>query len=126
MKANYITQSDTVESGKFTYEHKQRTIAAYGQIHIIPVRNVEFSEKLEQATKNISEQVTTTDSVTAILDGMKLFIGADEVNRIFPKIEEVDVDEVLAFWRALNYELGRNQTELLSKYAPAPAIRNPR
>ena len=126
MKANYITQSSTVESGKFTYERKQRTLEAYGQVYNIPVRNVEFSEKLEQATKNISEQVTTTDSVTAILEGMKLFIGADEVKRIFSKIEEVDVDEILSLWRALNYELGRNQTELLSKYAPAPAIRNPR
>lgn len=119
MKANI--SSSTIKSGEFCYQRKSRTLKAYGQEYVIPVRTVELSEKLEDVGTKISSCTRTSETVAAILDGIAVFIGAEETTRIFGKeSKSIDVDEVLAFWKALNYELGEAQNELLAKYAPAP------
>ena len=128
MKSNttgITMKNGTVKSGEFTYCRTPRVLKAYDREFIIPVRTVEFDEKLTQAAKTISETATTSETVSAIREGISLFIGADEVERIFPKekLMETDVDEILSFWQALNYELREAQNELLAKYRPAPSIR---
>ena len=125
MKSNIPMKNGTVKSGEFTYSRTPRVLKAYDKEYTIPVRTVEFDEKLTQAAKTISETATTSETVSAIREGISLFIGEDEVERIFPKekLMELDVDEVLSFWQALNYELREAQNELLSKYRPAPNIR---
>lgn len=123
--ANITMNNGTVRSGEFKYERTPRVLKAYGTEFTIPVRTVEFEEKLEQANKTISATSTASDTITAIREGISLFIGADETERIFPKekLMETDVDEVLAFWQALNLELKLAQDELLAKYRPAPTVR---
>ena len=118
-------KNGTVKSGEFSYCRTPRILKAYDKEYAIPVRTVEFDEKLTQAAKTISETATTSETVSAIREGISLFIGEDEVERIFPKekLMELDVDEVLSFWQALNYELREAQNDLLSKYRPAPNIR---
>lgn len=125
MKSNINMTNGVVKSGEFTYCRTPRVLKAYGSEYTIPVRTVEFDDKLNQATKVISETTTTPETVVAICGGISLFIGAEEVERIFPKdkIMELDVDEILGFWQALNFELKRNQNELMEKYRPAPVIR---
>ena len=125
MKSNISMKNGTVKSGEFTYSRTPRVLKAYGSEYTIPVRTVEFDEKLTQAAKTISETATTSETVSAIREGVSLFIGEEEVERIFPKdkLMELDVDEVLSFWQALNYELREAQNDLLSKYRPAPNIR---
>lgn len=125
MKSNIQMKNGTVKSGEFTYSRTPRVLKAYDSEYTIPVRTVEFDEKLTQAAKTISETATTSETVSAIREGISLFIGTEEVERIFPKdkLMELDVDEVLSFWQALNYELREAQNELLSKYRPAPNIR---
>lgn len=125
MKSNINMTNGVVKSGEFTYCRTPRVLKAYGSEYTIPVRTVEFDDKLNQATKVISETTTTPETVVAICEGISLFIGAEEVERIFPKdkIMELDVDEILGFWQALNFELKRNQNELMEKYRPAPVIR---
>ena len=125
MKSNIQMKNGTVKSGEFTYCRAPRVLKAYDKEYTIPVRTVEFDEKLTQAAKTISETATTYETVSAIREGVSLFIGEEEVERIFPKdkLMELDVDEVLSFWQALNYELREAQNELLSKYRPAPNIR---
>ncbi|MGN1305307.1 MAG: hypothetical protein ACI4YB_09770 [Oscillospiraceae bacterium] len=123
---NSITMKNgTVKSGEFTYCRTPRVLKAYGSEYTIPVRTTEFEEKLAQAKNTISETVTASDSVSAIREGISLFIGADEVERIFPKdkLMEIDIDEILSFWYALNYEFNAAQNELIAKYRPAPSIR---
>lgn len=123
---NSITMNNgTVKSGEFKYERVSRVLKAYGTEFTIPVRTVEFEGKLEQANKAISATSTASDTITAIREGISLFIGDEETERIFPKgkLMETDVDEVLAFWQALNYELKLAQDELLAKYRPAPTVR---
>lgn len=123
--ANITMNNGTVRSGEFKYERTSRVLKAYGTEFTIPVRTVEFEEKLEQANKTISATSTASDTITAIREGISLFIGDEETERIFPKnkLMKTDVDEVLAFWQALNLELKLVQDGLLAKYRPAPTVR---
>lgn len=114
-----------VKSGEFSYVRQPRTLKAYGQEYSIPARTVGFSGKLEDVAKKVSSAVHTSDTIMAIREGIALFIGNDEMERIFPidSLDAIDVDEILAFWQALNFELERSQNELLAKYRPAPKVR---
>ena len=127
MKANTPIQmkNSTVKSGEFRYVRTPRTLKAYDKEFAIPVRTVEFEEKLEQAGKTLSECRTAAETAQALREGVALFVGEEETERIFPKekLMEIDVDELLGFWQALNFELKLAQEEQLSKYRPAPTIR---
>lgn len=125
MKSNISTSNGAVKSGEFKYERTPRTLKAYDKEFSIPVRTVEFEEQLEQAGKSISAASKASDTISAVREGISLFIGEEETERIFPRAEimSIDVDEILAFWQALNYELKLVQDELLAKYRPAPTIR---
>lgn len=125
MKSNIKMENGTVRSGEFRYERTPRTLKAYDKEFSIPVRTVEFEEQLEQAGKSISAVSKASDTISAVREGISLFIGEEETERIFPRAEimSIDVDEILAFWQALNYELKLVQDELLAKYRPAPTIR---
>ena len=127
MKANTPIQmkNGTVKSGEFRYVRTPRTLKAYDKEFAIPVRTVEFEEKLEQAGKALSECRAASETAQALREGISLFVGEEETERIFPKAElmSIDVDELLGFWQALNYELKLAQEEQLSKYRPASNIR---
>lgn len=127
MKANTPIQmkNGTVKSGEFRYVRTPRMLKAYDKEFAIPVRTVEFEEKLEQAGKALSECRVASETAQALREGVALFVGEEETERIFPKekLMEIDVDELLGFWQALNYELKLAQEEQLSKYRPASNIR---
>ena len=127
MKANTPIQmkNGTVKSGEFRYVRTPRTLKAYDKEFAIPVRTVEFEEKLEQAGKTLSECKTATETAQALREGVAFFIGEEDTELIFPKAElmSIDVDELLGFWQALNFELKLAQEEQLSKYRPTPTIR---
>lgn len=118
-------KNGTVKSGEFRYVRTPRMLKAYDKEFAIPIRTVEFEEKLEQAGKTLSECRTASETAQALREGVSLFIGEEETERIFPKekLMEIDVDELLGFWQALNFELKLAQEEQLSKYRPASNIR---
>lgn len=118
-------KNGTVKSGEFRYVRTPRMLKAYDKEFAIPIRTVEFEEKLEQAGKTLSECRTASETAQALREGVALFVGEEETERIFPKekLMEIDVDELLGFWQALNFELKLAQEEQLSKYRPAPTIR---
>lgn len=118
-------KNGTVKSGEFRYVRTPRTLKAYDKEFAIPVRTVEFEEKLEQACKALSECRAASETAQALREGVALFVGEEETERIFPKekLMEFDVDELLGFWQALNYELKLAQEEQLAKYRPASNIR---
>lgn len=125
MKSNINMTNGVVKSGEFTYCRTPRVLKAYGQEFNIPVRTVAFDEKLNTVSAAIAETTTTSDTVKEMLNGVALFIGEEETEKLFPaeKLDEIDVDEILAFWQALNFELKRAQNELMAKYRPAPNVR---
>ena len=123
---NNIEEKTVIKAGEYSYSRKYGTIKAYGQEYQLPVRTIEFSDKLAAAAEAISKPSDVRELVEKIKNGIGLFIGEAEAERIFPaeKLGEVDIDEILGFWMALNFELGRSQNELIARYAAAKAIRS--
>lgn len=126
MKSNIVPmQNGVVKAGEFSYTRKPRTLKAYGEEFAIPVKTVEFGDKLDEIGAELAEAKKTSEVIRATKNGIALFIGEEAVEKIFPdeKFAELDVDEVMEFWSALNFELNRSQNERLAKYAAAKAIR---
>ena len=122
---NNIEEKTVIKAGEYSYSRKYGTIKAYGQEYQLPVRTIEFSDKLTTANEAIAKALNARDTVEKIKNGIGLFIGETEAERIFPaeKLGEVDIDEISGFWVALNFELGRSQNELIARYAVSKAIR---
>lgn len=126
MKSNIVPmQNGVVKSGEFSYTRQSRTLKAYGEEFVIPVKTVEFGDKLDSVREEIITQKRTSDTIKSIKKGISLFIGSEAVEKIYPneKLMELDVDEVFGFWTALNFEFNRTQNELLARYNAAKAIR---
>lgn len=122
---NNIEEKTVVKAGEFSYSRKPRTLKAYGQEYQLPVRTIEFSDKLAAAAEAIAKTSNARDTVEKIKSGIGLFIGDAEAEKIFPaeKLGEVDIDEIIGFWMALNFELGRSQNSMLDEYAASMVIR---
>lgn len=118
-------QNGVVKSGEFSYTRQSRTLKAYGEEFVIPVKTVELGDKLDSVREEIITQKRTSDTIKSIKKGISLFIGSEAVEKIYPneKLMELDVDEVFGFWTALNFEFNRTQNELLARYNAANVIR---
>lgn len=126
MKSNVPTmQNGVVKSGEFSYTRKSRTLKAYGEEFVIPVKTVELGDKLDTIGAELAEAKITSDVIHVTKKGIALFIGEEATEKLYPeeKFNELDVDEVIEFWSALNFELNRAQNERLARYAAAKAIR---
>lgn len=126
MKSNIPNmQNGVVKAGEFSYTRQQRTLKAYGEEFTIPVKTVEFSDKLDEIGAELAGANNTSEIIRVTKRGIALFIGEEAVEKIYPeaKFQELDVDEVIEFWSALNFELNRTQNERLARYAAAKAIR---
>ena len=98
-------------SGDRSRGKKQRILKAYGEEYEIPVKTAEFSERLDAVMEAIMDTSVISGTVREIKKGIGLFIGEDEAERIFPDeaFGQIDTDEILCFWLALNYELFQSQ-----------------
>lgn len=126
MKSNVPTmQNGIVKAGEFSYTRKSRTLKAYGEEFVIPVKTVELGDKLDEIGAELAEAKKTLEVVAVTKKGIALFIGAEAAEKIYPeeKFAELDVDEIMEFWSALNVEFNRSQNERLARYAAAKAIR---
>ena len=128
MKANsniIPMQNGIVKAGEYSYTRRSRSITAYGETFELPVKTVEFGDKLDEVREEIAGQTRTSDTIRFLKKGIALFIGSEAVEKIYPekKLMELEVDEVLGFWTALNFEFNRNQNEMLARYTAAKAIR---
>lgn len=126
MKSNVPTmQNGVVKSGEFSYTRKSRALKAYGEEFVIPVKTVELGDKLDEIGAELAEAKITSDVIHVTKKGIALFIGEEATEKLYPeeKFNELDVDEVIEFWSALNFELNRAQNERLARYAAAKAIR---
>lgn len=126
MKSNIVPmQNGVVKSGEFSYTRQSRTLKAYGEEFSIPVKTVELGDKLDEIGAELAEAKITSDVIHVTKKGIALFIGEEATEKLYPeeKFNELDVDEVIEFWSALNFELNRAQNERLARYAAAKAIR---
>ncbi|MDE5741495.1 MAG: hypothetical protein K2H90_03500 [Oscillospiraceae bacterium] len=126
MKSNVPNmQNGVVKAGEFSYTRKSRTLKAYGEEFTIPVKTVEFGDKLDEIGAELAGAKNTSEVIRVTKKGIALFIGEEATEKLYPeeKFMELDVDEVIEFWSALNFELNRAQNERLARYAAAKAIR---
>ena len=120
MKSNINMSSGVVKSGEFTYTRQPRKLKAYGKEFEIPVKTVDFADKLDEITSNTAKAAKSSDSIKEIRKGIVLFIGEEETEKIFPteKLGDIDVDEIIGFWTALKFEQNKAGKEILARYQP--------
>ena len=116
-----ISAADVMNT--FNYKRAAVKITAYGKEYELPVRTTEFCDKQDAADRKIADTSgnrTSADVVADIKEGIALFIGADEVERIFPaeKVNELDIDEITVFYNYLKEQSLRNLVDYTRKYAP--------
>ena len=111
-----------VKSGNYSCVRKPRIIKAYGNEYQIPVKTAEFSERLQSAIAAIAKTANTDiyDTVRKIRNGIALFIGEEEAERIFPdeSFDKINIKEIIDFWALLNHELAAGQQKMLDEYMP--------
>ncbi len=112
-------QNGVVKSGEFSFSRRAAKLKAYGEEFELPAKTVEFSDKLDAVRAEMLTTLKTSDTVRSLKKGIVLFIGKEKTEKLFPddKISELDPDEILGFWSALNYELNRHQREIVAKYS---------
>ena len=100
-------QNGVVKAGEFSYTRKYRTLKAYGEEFAIPVKTVEFGDKLDEIGAELAGAKNTSEVIRVTKKGIALFIGEEATEKLYPeeKFMELDVDEVIEFWSALNFEL---------------------
>ncbi|MGN1417202.1 MAG: hypothetical protein ACI4XF_10175 [Oscillospiraceae bacterium] len=116
-----ISTADVMNT--FNYKRAAVKITAYGKEYELPVRTTEFCDKQDKADRKIADTSgnrTSADVVAAIKEGIAIFIGADEVERIFPaeKVKELDIDEITVFYNYLKDRSLQNLVDYTKKYAP--------
>ena len=114
-----------VKAGEFSYARKPRTLKAYGQEYELPVKTIEFTDKLAAVGDTITKISNARELVEKLKSGIALFIGEEEAERIFPEknFDNIDIDEIFGFFMALNFELERSHNDLIARYSASKAIR---
>ncbi len=113
---------------KFDYVRKPAVMEAYGKKYPIPTKTAVLVDGVAEINRKLTECKNTFEVVKVTKEGIGLFIGDEETNRIFSAPDgELDTDELAAFWFALNAESNKATQEVIEKYNPKPAgeIRKP-
>lgn len=109
----------------FEYTRESYTLEAYGKTFEIPTKTAALIDGINDINTRLAAVKNATESVEVMRDGVALFIGAEETERIFPaaKLNEIDTDELSAFWWVLNAEANKATKAVIEKYAPNTNIR---
>lgn len=113
---------------KFDYVRKPAVMEAYGKKYPIPTKTAVLVDGVAEINRKLTECKNTFEVVKVTKEGIGLFIGEVETNRIFSAPDgELDTDELAAFWFALNAESNKATQEVIEKYNPKPVgeIRKP-
>ena len=112
---------------KFEYERKTEYVEAYGNKYPMPTKTAVLVDKVNAIQKRISEKKSAADMTAALRDGIAVFIGENETERIFPKekLNELDTDELTAFWWVLNEAANKATKDVIEKYSPNREIKKP-
>ncbi len=109
----------------FEYTRENYTLEAYDRLYEIPTKTAALIDGINDINTRLATVKNAAESVEVMRDGVALFIGAEETERIFPAAElnEIDTDELSAFWWTLNAEANKATEAVIKKYAPNTAIR---
>ncbi len=112
-----------INTRNFTYARAAVKITAYDKEYELPVRTTEFCCKQDAVDRKItdtSEERDSADVAMCIREGIALYIGEEETERIFPKadIQKLDIDELNVFYNFLKDSALANFIEYTKKYSP--------
>lgn len=105
---------------KFEYKRPgDTTVEAYGKVFEIPPKTAPLIDGVNGVNKRIVEG-NAAEGAAATRDGIGLFIGEEAAEEIFPKakLDNINVDEMSAFWFVLNDMSNRETEAVIAKYAP--------
>lgn len=110
---------------KFEYKRPEDTkLEAYGKVFEIPPKTAYLIDEIQKVTDRINaENCSTYEQVQALRDGISLFIGEEEAEKIFPRddlLKSVNSEEITAFWFCLNQLSNKESEAVIAKYAPKP------
>lgn len=106
---------------KFDYVKNPTIIEAYGKQYPIPTKTAVLVDGVLEVQKKLGECKNTVEVVQTTKRGVALFIGEEETNRIFSAPDDqIDTDELSAFWLMLNEESNRATRAVVEKYSPKP------
>lgn len=106
---------------KFDYIRTAPVIEAYGQKYPIPTKTAALVDGVAEIQKKLAACKNAVEVVQTTKQGLALFIGENEVNRIFSAPDnEIDTDELSVLWLMFNEESNRATREIVAKYAPKP------
>ena len=109
---------------KFDYIRTAPVIEAYGKKYPIPTKTAVLVDGVNDIQKRLANCKNTVEIVQVTKQGLVLFIGEEEVNRIFPvPDDQIDTDELSALWMMFNEESNRATREVVAKYAPKPVAK---
>lgn len=104
---------------KFEYQPSNAFMEAYGKKYPIPTKTAALVDGVSAIQKKLDNSKSALEAIRATKEGIALFIGEEETNRIFSAPDsEIDGDELSAFWFALNAESNRATKEVIERYAP--------
>lgn len=110
---------------KFEYKRPDDLkLEAYGKTYEIPTKTAYLIDEVSKINDRIhAEGSSSSDQIMAVRDGIALFIGEEEAERIFPRdtlLTSANTDEITAFWFCLNEFSNRETNAVIAKYAPKP------
>lgn len=106
---------------KFDYVKNPTVIEAYGKQYPIPTKTAVLVDGVLAVQKKLGECKSTVEVVRETKKGIALFIGEEETNRIFSAPDDqIDTDELSAFWLMLNEESNKATRAVVEKYSPKP------
>ncbi len=110
---------------KFEYERKNVTVEAYGKNYPIPTKTASFLDGINDVTRRLEQSESAFEIVGILRDGIALYIGDEEAERLFPagNFTDIDTDEMTAFWWTLNSASNEATQEVIKRYSPNPIIR---
>ncbi len=104
---------------KFDYIRTAPVIEAYGKKYPVPTKTAAIVDGVSEVKAKINACKNAVEVVQATKQGLALFIGDDEVNRIFPEPNnEIDTDALSALWLMFNEESNNATQAVIAKYAP--------
>lgn len=115
-----VSEKDVMNN--FNYKRAAVKITAYDKEYELPVRTTEFCDKQDAVDRDISDTSkprTSAEIAEALRNGVALFIGEEETERIFPKekIPEMDIDEITSFYNFLKDRSLQNFYDYTKKYS---------
>ncbi len=118
MKSNTKVNNGVVKYGEYAFVRKPVTVEAYGEKFELPVKTVDFCDKLDAIGAESLKTTKSSETTRILKKGIALFIGDEKTEQLFPEeqLGELNSDEIFGFWAFLKHEQNAQQRELIALY----------